>query len=260
MADNVKIRQLTKMEELYQLQQVEKSVWQMSPIPVHQTYTALHNGGVILGAFDGTEMIGFLYSFAGFNGNQTYLCSHMLGIIPAYRKDGLGARLKQNQAKIARELGYSMITWTFDPLESLNAYLNLHKLGAVAAFYKENYYGSMNDSLNQGLPTDRFQIEWYINETKSNPDLMLDNNRILLDVDENGVPFTNLDAFNPNIRSWFVAIPWNFQLIKKENIHRAKEWRQKASEAFQVLFDEEYTARDLFNEHSKQISYYCFSK
>ncbi|WP_164669878.1 GNAT family N-acetyltransferase [Virgibacillus doumboii] len=260
MTKNVEIRQLTTMEELREMQQVEEAVWQMPPNAVHQTYTALKNGGVILGAFDNDKMIGFLYSFAGFDGKKSYLCSHMLGILPDYRKGGLGKRMKLKQAETASKIGYSLITWTFDPLESLNAYLNLHKLGAIGASYKKNHYGSMNDGLNQGLPTDRIQIEWYIDEQKTPQNIPLDNSKLLLDVNESGIPFTKMDTFNPANDNWFVAIPSSFQTIKKQDFDLAKKWKQQSSEVFEILFKNGYTATDLLRDDSKQISYYYFCK
>ncbi|SDQ76550.1 Predicted acetyltransferase, GNAT superfamily [Virgibacillus subterraneus] len=260
MNSKVEIHRLSSMKELHKMQEVEEAVWQMSPNPVHQTYTALNHGGVILGAFDGQEMVGFLYSFAGFDGSQAYLCSHMLGILPGYRKDGLGERMKLKQAEVAQELGYSMITWTFDPLESLNAYLNLHKLGATGAFYKKDHYGSMNDELNEGLPTDRIQIEWDIYMATPAPKITFDENKLMIDVTENGVPKANLDIFNPINDGWFVAVPDNFQSIKKKDINLAKEWRQKTREAFQLLFNNGFIANNFIRNHSKKHSYYYFTK
>ena len=52
----------------------------------------------------------------------------MLGIHPDYQLKGIGKLLKDEQRKIAKEMGYKLITWTFDPLESRNAYLNVSKL------------------------------------------------------------------------------------------------------------------------------------
>lgn len=46
-----------------------------------------------------------------------------------------------------------MITWTFDPFESCNVYLNIHKLKTVGAMYKANYYGLIEDEFDQGLPS-----------------------------------------------------------------------------------------------------------
>lgn len=260
MTNTIKIRQLTTMAELREMQQVEETVWQTSPNPVHQTYTALKNGGIILGAFDKDKMIGFLYSFAGFDGENPYLCSHMLGILPDYREGGLGEHIKQKQAETARKTGYSMIIWTFDPLESLNAYLNLHKLGAIGTVYKKNHYGPMNDELNQGLSTDRFQIEWHINQQKPSREITFDKSKLLLDVKENSEPFIKPDAFNPANNGWFVAIPSNFQTIKKRNFDLAKKWRHQSSQLFELLFTNGFIATDFLHDHSNQISYYYFCK
>ncbi|MBS2553047.1 hypothetical protein KGQ19_39965 [Catenulispora sp. NL8] len=56
--------------------------------------------------------------------------------------------------------GIGTITWTYDPLISRNAYFNLAKLGAVAAEYHADYYGTMNDGVNAGGPTDRVLVRW----------------------------------------------------------------------------------------------------
>src|SRR5699024_4664086 len=224
MTGQITIKQLSTMEELYQVQEIEEAVWKMEPIPVHQTFTVLNNGGIILGAFAGDKMIGFLNSFPGFDGDQVYLCSHMMGILPEYRKAGLGRKIKLAQYAIAKEKGYPMITWTYDPLESQNAYLNLHKLGAVGALYKMNYYGNMTDKLNQGLRTDRFQIEWYLNDRTIEQPAQVDDARRLIQLNEHGEPTVDLKKYNAKEKSWFVPIPAHFQTIKQENIKLAKQW------------------------------------
>ncbi|WP_099157534.1 GNAT family N-acetyltransferase [Virgibacillus ndiopensis] len=263
MQNTIEIRQLTTLKELDALQKVEESVWHMPPTPIHQTYTALNHGGVLLGAFDEEKMIGFIYSFAGFDGKEPYLCSHMLGILYEYRKDGLGMKMKFKQAEIAEKMGYPMMTWTFDPLESLNAYLNLHKIGAVGAYYKENHYGSMDDGLNQGLPTDRIQIEWRFNERRSSHALNFDKAKILLKVNMDGHPIIT-DTFKDNVDltsdGWFVAIPERFQSIKQKNPQLGKEWRFKTRKVFQSLFLKGFKAVDVIRDDSNPISYYYFSK
>lgn len=263
MFKTIEIRQLTSIQELNHVQQLEESIWNMPPIPVHQTFTAINNGGIVLGAFDKQKMIGFLYSFPGFDGKNTYLCSHMLGILPEYRKDGLGVKMKLKQAEIAKDLGYKVITWTYDPLESLNAYLNLHKLGAVGASYMENHYGEMTDSLNEGLPSDRILIKWYIDEKqKSFNENIINRQNILLDMNNDGSPSTkrvSLDLLNSEEKS-FVAIPANFQEIKNENKKLAKAWRFETRKIFKVLFNNGYRAVDLIRSDCKHISYYVFNK
>src|SRR5699024_5776342 len=145
------IRSLTTLDELEDVQQLERLVWSMEPIPTHQTSTAIQNGGMMIGAFDGDRLVGFNYGFPGFRDGVAYVCSHMLGSDPVYRSRGIGERLNRTQRERALELGYTMIHWTFDPLQTRNAYLNLTQLGGVCYTYYPNCYGEMKDGLNAGL-------------------------------------------------------------------------------------------------------------
>jgi predicted GNAT superfamily acetyltransferase len=52
--------------------------------------------------------------------------------------------------------------WTFDPLEIKNAFLNIHKLGAIVKSYTSNFYGVSSSRLQGGLPTDRLHAEWWM--------------------------------------------------------------------------------------------------
>src|SRR5690606_29516462 len=109
----IEIRELTTLDELEEMQRVENAIWGDMPTPIHQTYTAYHNGGVMIGAFLDGKMIGFQYSFPGFDGKDAYLVSHTLGVLPEYRKSGLGGKIKIKQAEVAAEKGYNMMVWTF---------------------------------------------------------------------------------------------------------------------------------------------------
>ncbi len=258
---NIEIRMLSTMEELAELQRVESTVWKMDSTPLHQTYTALLNGGILLGAYDGKKMVGFLYSFAGFTDGSVYLCSHMLGILTDYRMQGLGERMKLKQAELASDVGYSMITWTFDPLESRNAYLNLHKLGAIGAIYDADHYGEMNDGLNQGLPSDRFQVKWYLNEERPKQTYSFDKEKILLEADSAGNPVAVEDKVDLNRGNvFFVAIPMNFQEIKQTNFELAKRWRMETRYVFQSLFQAGFLATDLLLDEQSSLSYYVFTR
>ena len=43
-----------------------------------------------------------------------------------------------------------------------NAYFNLAKLGARVTDYHEDFYGAINDGLNQGEHTDRLLVRWAV--------------------------------------------------------------------------------------------------
>jgi predicted GNAT superfamily acetyltransferase len=115
-------------------------------------------GGLILGGFDGNKLVGVSYGFPGRDHTGLFLYSHLLAVDSEYRGANIGYDLKRFQAEKALENGYSKIKWTFDPLESKNAYLNIHKIGASSHEYKVNFYGQMTDPLNYGSPTDRLLV------------------------------------------------------------------------------------------------------
>jgi predicted GNAT superfamily acetyltransferase len=117
-----------------------------------------------------TRLVGFVYGFPGLyftpDGPRPKHCSHELGVHPAYRNQGLGFALKRAQWQMVRRQGLDLITWTYDPLLSRNAHLNIARLGAVCNTYLREVYGEMRDELNAGLPSDRFQVDWWVNSRR----------------------------------------------------------------------------------------------
>ena len=59
-----------------------------------------------------------------------------------------------------------MIQWTFDPLQSKNAYFNVQKLGVILRQYYVNLYGQTTSKLNEGLDSDRVIAEWWIDQPR----------------------------------------------------------------------------------------------
>jgi predicted GNAT superfamily acetyltransferase len=242
----VELRVITpdRLQDFGLMQELEHMVWKMPhSLPLHQVITVAKNGGILLGAFAGSLMVGLLYSFPGYLNRQTYLCSHMLGIREGWRDRGLGEKLKLAQAEAARIAGYSLITWTYDPLESVNANLNISKLGVVCSTYIVNCYGEMNDNLNQGLPSDRFQVAWWLEHPK---ELLLppgiEYQAIPWRLSRENViePVGEADlaaAFLDKAVLVTVAVPADIQAIKVQDISLAKTWRLVTRNAFIALFE-----------------------
>ncbi|MCU0227812.1 MAG: GNAT family N-acetyltransferase [Bryobacterales bacterium] len=168
----LEIRELQHREEFEQAVELQRQIWGFSDletIPVRFFVVASKIGGQVFAAFDGARMVAFLLAVPGIkSGGQhrlhslTYLHSHMLGVLPEYRDHGLGRRLKLHQREHALRGGFSLIEWTFDPLEPRNAFFNIQRLGAIVRRYVENQYGRTSSTLHTGLPTDRFVAEWWI--------------------------------------------------------------------------------------------------
>lgn len=161
----IQIRRAESENELHACAALQQAVWSLPAaelVPFHQLHAAHAWGGSVHLAVDGDRPIGFCYGFAGAPSPTPTLCSHMLGVLPEYRGQQIGLRLKLAQAEWAKANGYARITWTFDPLEALNAQLNIARLGAIVRTYLVDYYGPMHDRLNQGLPSDRLLAEWQL--------------------------------------------------------------------------------------------------
>ncbi|PJK17076.1 GNAT family N-acetyltransferase [Chryseomicrobium excrementi] len=244
----IELRELKQRDELLEVQQLEQLVWDMAPIPLHQTMTAVKHGGLIIGAYSQQQLVGFSYGFAGYTEGEAYLCSHMLGIHPEFRSQKIGERLKEYQRKVALEKGYHRIIWTYDPLESRNAYLNLTKLRGICSTYIENCYGEMEDGLNKGLPSDRFEIHWYIDT----PHISTEPTRNERDAVSLGSISWEEDhpMFYPtgevmDAPVYTLPIPKDFQSLKQQNPELAYAWRIQTRAVFQELFAKGYCATEL---------------
>jgi len=182
------IRMCEGHEELEACVQLQVETWgfDVTDVIPRKAFLVMQKvGGHVIGAFytdlpgAGEEghpesLVGFAMSLPGVKtgGNsscgkpQPYLHSHMLAVRDAYRNRGLGAQLKLKQRDEALARGITLMEWTFDPLEIKNAYLNIRKLGAIAACYHVNFYGVSSSRLQGGLPTDRLVAEWHLDSAR----------------------------------------------------------------------------------------------
>jgi predicted GNAT superfamily acetyltransferase len=164
--DAPSIHDLKTEDEFRELVHIQELIWGFSPIdllPVRFFVVASKIGGQVFGAWDEGRLVAFCLAIPGLKpGNKPYLHSHMLGVLPEYRDSGLGRRLKMHQRDLALTRGLTLIEWTFDPLETKNAYFNIERLGAIIRTYNRNQYGATSSQLGGGLPTDRCVAEWWI--------------------------------------------------------------------------------------------------
>jgi len=163
--DTVQVRNCSEVEEFRACVALQQEVWGFADnelVPLRIFSLAPKIGGQVIGAWDGTTLVGFAFSIPGTRNGHAYLHSHMLAVKTDYRNTGLGRRLKLFQREDAIAHGYELIEWTFDPLEIKNAYFNLERLGAIARRYNINQYGITSSPLQGFLPTDRLVAEWWL--------------------------------------------------------------------------------------------------
>jgi predicted GNAT superfamily acetyltransferase len=162
----INIEPLRDERQFREAVELQKIIWGFEDIellPVRFFVVATKVGGQAFGAFDEGRMVAFCMAIPGLKpGGRSYLHSHMLGVLPEYRDFGLGRRLKLRQREEAIAAGIELIEWTFDPLETKNAYFNIERLGATVRRYVRNQYGTTTSHLHGGLPTDRCTAEWWI--------------------------------------------------------------------------------------------------
>jgi predicted GNAT superfamily acetyltransferase len=228
----VDIRLVRSHEEFAACEAMSRDIWGVAErniVPRELLLTMQLNGGLVHGAFlpEG-KLIGFCFGFAGMRDGQLRLCSHQLGVLPSFRSAGVGVGLKLAQRRDALRLGYPLITWTFDPLEARNAYINLHRLGCIARVYDRDHYGPMEDELNRGLPSDRFEAEWWIRRSK--PELQRRDAAKILAVGDDGEP---LGGELGGCRSALIQIPVDFQTVKQESLEQGLRWRIASRAAFE---------------------------
>ena len=164
------IRDVEGETEYHAIEEIQKEAWGFNDLDIVPAATLIatqHAGGIVLGAFEGARMIGFAYAFPAFEAGRISMHSHMLAVRTGYRNFHAGFYLKLAQRERTLEKGLDEITWTFDPLQCLNAYLNFSKLGVVSRRYLVNFYGEASSSpLHQGFGTDRLWVSWLLNSDR----------------------------------------------------------------------------------------------
>ena len=225
------IRPVTDLAELEKCVQLQREAWGLADIeviPTRMLVTQNRLGGLVLGAFDGGRMVGFLNAMPGIRDGVPYWYSQMLAVAQDYRNRGIGSALKLAQRDHAQQRGIHLIEWTFDPLESKNAYLNVVKLGVIVRRYYVNLYGATASQVQQGLESDRVIAEWWI-----------DKPRVRVEGD---------------IRR--IAIPSDIQALKKQNLKSAQDMQVRVREEFLRNFQDDYFVAGF--QRSDQWSEYLF--
>ena len=270
------IRLLETIEEMSAVEALQREVWPGSEtdvVPAHVLITAAHNGGVLLGAFVDDELIGFVFGFPGIestsDGPRPKHCSHILGVLPDHRDSGVGFALKRAQWQMVRHQGLDHVTWTYDPLLSRNAHLNIARLGAVCSTYRRSEYGDMRDGLNAGLPSDRFQADWWVNtkrverrlSKRARPTLRLSHLvrvgvHSLYSLPSGPDDLPRPPEHVPALEAQLIAaeIPSDFMGLKSADFALARDWRFFTREFFETAFAKGYLVTDFVFDQSEGTS------
>ena len=225
------IRPVTDLAELEKCVQLQREAWGLADIeviPVRMFITQNRVGGLVLGAFDNNELVGFVNAMPGVRDGTPYWYSQMLAVRSTHRNRGIGSDLKLAQRDFARKQGIHLIEWTFDPLESKNAYLNIAKLGVIVRRYYVNLYGATASQMQQGLESDRVIAEWWVDKPRP--------------------------RVEQEIRR--VSIPADIQGLKKQNLKSAQDVQLRVREQFLKNLQDDYFVAGF--ERKNERSEYLF--
>ncbi len=250
---SVEFRELTHVDDLRLVQEMERRVWGLGDLdvsPVLLLVALVKSGALVLGAFVDGALRGFAFSMPADRHGQRAHWSHMTGVDDAARSAGLGTLLKFEQARRVAARGYTRIQWTYDPLQSLNAHLNLVKLGARAFEYAEHVYGDSASDLHRGAPTDRFIATWDV-EADGTPRRSSLITRVetetcraagLVESSAAGWDVYRPAGRLPDTPVVSVPVPRRFSAMLQASPDLATEWRLQTRAQFQELFARGYEA------------------
>ena len=226
--DGIVIRHCHGIEEFEACIHVEREVWKSADIdvvPMPLFVVASETGGQVLGAFRGSDLVGFTLAIAGWRDGKPFLHSHMTAVLDGNRDSGVGRRLKLFQRKDALARGIALVEWTFDPLVMKNAYFNFMRLGAIARRYLPNAYGITTSPLHGSLPTDRLVAGWHLRSRR-----VL---RILAD---------NQATAPKSKKAVRITVPSNIEELRSSHPSGALEVQSEVRDAFQNWFTKGYAA------------------
>src|SRR4051794_20323982 len=156
----VAVRTLDRIADIAQAESLFAATWPGQPPATVALMRALeHAGGYVAGAYLGDTLVGAAAAFLASHPTPG-LHSHVAAVTPAARGRGVGYALKVHQRAWAAEHGLRTVTWTFDPLVRRNAWFNIGKLGARVGEYLVDFYGRMDDGVNDGDESDRLLAVW----------------------------------------------------------------------------------------------------
>jgi chorismate synthase len=167
----ITLRDISSIAEMREVEELQKEVWGMSDrdiVPLTHLIAAREVGGILIGAFAGNCLVGFVYGFPGFESGHPVIHSHMAAVKESYRGRQLGYQLKLAQREKTLNQGINRMSWTFDPLQSLNAHFNFSKLGVVSNQYRVDFYGETSSSFLHRGGTDRLWVSWLLDSPRVN--------------------------------------------------------------------------------------------
>ena len=258
---------------------IQREVWHsqdLDVIPASLLLTSNRTGGILLGAYNSLgDMIGFVFSILGRLDGEPIQHSYALAVRVAYRNFDVGFKLKTAQRKEALRRKISLISSAFDPMQPINAYFALGKLGHEGIGYEENFCGDPTSAPGRSLPTDRVLTHWNLNDSavvrrlEAGPprrDLRkeLKQRSVINHLSEVSPGLFDSSPMKLNCTEdhFLFEVPYNLPEIKHKELGLALEWQVKMRQVFRHYFKRGYEATDFWvaEQDGRNRAFYLFEK
>lgn len=266
---NVEIRALEGVHELEGLQALQEAIWQDKPEFVIRTpllASIIMNGGSVLGAFDGDQVVGgaiALLGAASLDENRPAmanlkLVSERVLVAPDYRSQGIGFHLKLAQYQFAAKRSIRLMTWLFDPLQGPYAHITIRKLGAIVSHYHAAALPAVPGGNAHENP-DRFQAEWWLTsgravqrlEKRDRSPLSLDQyldggTRILnpTSLNDQALPVPSDSFIQPQSALGLIEIPARMEQVSRADEGLAQGWLDHTRAIFGTILNQGFVITD----------------
>jgi predicted GNAT superfamily acetyltransferase len=226
----VTVRECVSVDDFKQCIELEREVWHDDDIgimPIRLYMISKTCNAPTIGAFDAADqLVGFVHTSLALLGTHVVYHSHLAAVVEGLRHRDIGYRMKLAQREHALLVGIPLIMWTFDPLLSRNAHLNINKLGAIMRRYEVNYYSEgFSTVFDADVPSDRIFAEWWVASPHvksvlggSRPSVEEEGGSIEIPEDITSVRATSIEEH----LKWRLAVREDFQReLARGNIVRA---------------------------------------
>ena len=227
-AAEIEVRDCSTIEEFDRCIELQREAFALPDLeisPRRHLIVTRRAGGWTLGAFAGSEMVGFVHHMVAVAGaGEVIGYSHMMAVARAYQNRGVGARLKWAQRERALKEGRRLVKWTWDPMQARNAHFNLNRLGVLVRSYAVNFYGTdyitmpRETASDVSLDSDRLFADW-----------QLDSERVNLLAEGRPVEQTDAPATT-------IEIPPNWATLVRDDPAAARREQLRVRAEFQEAF------------------------
>ncbi len=226
--------------------QLLQQIWRTphgAPIAPELFVSLEHTGNYAALARQDGRVVAASAAFRAGDGSP-HLHSHITGVAASHRGRSVGYAMKLHQRAWAVDHGYEVISWTFDPMQSRNAYFNVVKLGARFDRYLPDFYGPMGDAINEGGLSDRGLMKWGLStpaaaHTSAAPDTSGPMPVVLpLLAVEDGRAELHVPALDAPLVS--ITVPTDVGSLRRSDPDLALRWHHGVRDAFLAALGQGY--------------------